>query len=152
MRGKAKTGRTAKLSKEQKEEIKNALINPPKESGYYKWDGISLSDCIKNQYDIDLCVRQCQRLFHKLGFSKIRPQTYPSLGESNEEEREAFKKITDLANNPNAFFREKRELYAIFHDDRSLFGLSAENLCFNLLCQSRNLTSCLTAVIAVVVS
>lgn len=89
---KAKTGRSAKLSKEQKEEIKNALINPPKESGYYKWDGISLSDYIKNQYDIDLCVRQCQRLFHELGFSKIRPQTYPSLGESNEEERETFKK------------------------------------------------------------
>lgn len=92
LRGKTKTGRSAKLSKEQKEEIKNALINPPKESGYYKWDGISLSDYIKNQYDIDLCVRQCQRLFHELGFSKIRPQTYPSLGESNEEEREAFKK------------------------------------------------------------
>lgn len=92
LRGKTKTGRSAKLSKEQKEEIKNALINPPKELGYYKWDGISLSDYIKNQYDIDLCVRQCQRLFHELGFSKIRPQTYPSLGESNEEEREAFKK------------------------------------------------------------
>lgn len=92
LRGKAKTGRSAKLSKEQKEEIKNVLINPPKESGYYKWDGISLSDYIKNQYDIDLCVRQCQRLFHELGFSRIRPQTYPSSGESNEEERETFKK------------------------------------------------------------
>lgn len=92
LRGKTKTGRSAKLSKEQKEEIKNVLINPPKESGYYKWDGISLSDYIKNQYDIDLCVRQCQRLFHELGFSRIRPQTYPSSGESNEEEREVFKK------------------------------------------------------------
>lgn len=54
LRGKARTGRSSKLSKEQKEEIKNALINPPQESGYYKWDGISLSDYIKSQYDIDL--------------------------------------------------------------------------------------------------
>lgn len=92
LRGKAKTGRSSKLSKEQKEEIKEALIKPPKESGYFKWDGISLSDYIKSQYNIDLCVRQCQRLFHELGFSKIRPQTYPSLGELNEEEREAYKK------------------------------------------------------------
>ena len=92
LKGKAKTGRSAKLSKEQKEEIKIVLIKSPQESGYYKWDGISLSDYIKNQYDIDLSVRQCQRLFHELGFSRIRPQTYPSLGESNEEERKAFKK------------------------------------------------------------
>ena len=92
LKGKTKTGRSAKLSKEQKEEIKIVLIKSPQESGYYKWDGISLSDHIKNQYDIDLSVRQCQRLFHELGFSRIRPQTYPSLGESNEEERKAFKK------------------------------------------------------------
>ena len=92
LRGKAKTGRSSKLSKEQKEKIREALINSPKEYGYFKWDGISLSDYIKNQYDIDLCVRQCQRLFHELGFSIIRPQIYPSLGDSNEEEREAYKK------------------------------------------------------------
>lgn len=92
LREKAKRGRSSKLSIEQKEEIKEVLINPAKECGYFKWDGISLSDYIKSQYNIDLCVRQCQRLFHELGFSKIRPQTYPSLGESNEEEREAYKK------------------------------------------------------------
>ena len=92
LRGKSGTERSSKLSKEQKEEVKEALINPPKECGYFKWDGISLSDYIKSQYNIDLSVRQCQRLFHELGFSRIRPQTYPSLGELNEEEREAYKK------------------------------------------------------------
>lgn len=92
LREKAKPGRSSRLSKEQKEEIKNVLINPPKESGYYKWDGISLSDYIKKRYAIDLSVRQCQRLFHELGFSRIRPQIYPSSGEANEEEREIFKK------------------------------------------------------------
>ena len=92
LRGKSVTGRSSKLSKEQKEEVKEVLKNPPKECGYFKWDGISLSDYIKSQYNIDLSVRQCQRLFHELGFSRIRPQTYPSLGESNDEEREAYKK------------------------------------------------------------
>lgn len=85
-------GKKPKLSEEQMEEIKVVLTNPPEDSEYYVWDGINLSDFIKNQYDIDLSVRQCQRLFKKLGFSKIRPQTYPSLGEPNEEERKAFKK------------------------------------------------------------
>ena len=47
---------------------------------------------IKGTYDIDLGVRQCQRLFHELGFSLIRPQTYPSIGEQNQEERDGFKK------------------------------------------------------------
>ena len=93
LRGKSVTGRSSKLSKEQKEEVKEVLKNPPKECGYFKWDGISLSDYIKSQYNIDLSVRQCQRLFHELGFSRIRPQTHPSLGELNDEEREAYKKI-----------------------------------------------------------
>ena len=82
LKGKGKTGRSSKLSKEQKEEIKIVLIKSPQESGYYKCDGISLSDYIKNQYDIDICVRQCQRLFHEIGFSRIRPQTYPPLRSS----------------------------------------------------------------------
>ena len=62
------------------------------EQGYYKWDGLTLSDYIKEKYNIDLKVRQCQRLFHELGFSRIRPQISPSKGENNEEERKAFKK------------------------------------------------------------
>lgn len=86
------TGKKPKLSEKQMEEIKIALSKPAEESGYYVWDGINLSDYIKSRYNIDLCVRQCQRLFKKLGFSRIRPQTYPSLGEPNEEERKAFKK------------------------------------------------------------
>ena len=70
-----------------------------------------MSDYIKSQYHIDLCIRQCQRLFHELGFSQIRPQTYPSLGEPNEEEREAYKKIADLANNPNAILVFQDEVH-----------------------------------------
>lgn len=85
-------GRAPRLSEDQLAEIKDAIARDPEESGYRVWDGITLSDYIKNRFDIELGIRQCQRLFHTLGFSKIRPQKYPSLGEQNDDERERFKK------------------------------------------------------------
>ena len=64
----------------------------PVNYGYNVWDGPSLSDFIKSQYNVDYGVRACQILMHKMGFSLIRPQTYPSLGNPDDEAREAFKK------------------------------------------------------------
>ena len=43
-------------------------------------------------FKLSFTIRQCQRLFHELGFSKIRPQIHPSSGDLNEEERKAYKK------------------------------------------------------------
>ena len=92
LRNKKHKGKPSRLSSEQKKELKEILSKPAGEQGYYKWDGLTLSDYIKEKYNIDLKVRQCQRLFHELGFSRIRPQISPSKGENNEEERKAFKK------------------------------------------------------------
>lgn len=86
------TGRPNKLNNEQIEEIKVAVKNDPAESGYNVWDGPALSDYIKTKYGIDYGVRACQILMHKMGFSLIRPQTYPSLGNPDNEARENFKK------------------------------------------------------------
>ena len=47
---------------------------------------------INKTYSVSLCVRQCQRLLHNLGFSLVRPQVFPGKGMGNEEERESFKK------------------------------------------------------------
>ena len=85
-------GRPTRLNAVQTAELKDVLTKSPSNYGYKVWDGPSLSSYIKKTYQIELKVRQCQRLFHKLGFSLIRPQTYPSLGEQNKEEREDFKK------------------------------------------------------------
>ena len=85
-------GRPRRLNANQTAEIKDTLNRDPSDYGYKVWDGPSLSSYIKGTYDIDLGVRQCQRLFHELGFSLIRPQTYPSIGEQNQEERDGFKK------------------------------------------------------------
>ena len=87
------TGRPAKLTKEQMAEIRTVLEeDAPKKYGHNVWDGPSLSAYIEETYAVKLCVRQCQRLFHSLGFSLVRPQTFPSKGEHNETERTDYKK------------------------------------------------------------
>ena len=87
------TGRPPKLTSEQMMEIRTVLEeDEPKKYGYNVWDGPSLSAYIEKVYTVKLCVRQCQNLFHSLGFSLVRPQTFPSKGEQNELERAEYKK------------------------------------------------------------
>lgn len=94
LKAKKPTGRPPKLTKEQKVEIRAVLEeDDPKKYGQNVWDGPSLSSYIKKTYAIKLCVRQCQRLLHSLGFSLVRPQTFPSKGEQNERERTEYKKM-----------------------------------------------------------
>ena len=85
------TGRPSKLTKEQKAEIRAILEEDnPKKYGHNVWDGPSLSAYVEKTYAVKLSVRQCQRLFHSLGFSLVRPQTFPSKGEHNEQERAEY--------------------------------------------------------------
>ena len=86
------TGRHPKLNKTQREEIDAILQKNPNEYGYKVWDGPSLSDLIKKEYHINLSIRQCQRLFHELGYSRIRPQVFPGKAYEDTEAREEFKK------------------------------------------------------------
>lgn len=93
LKTKKNKGRPPKLTPEQQEEIHTILKEDnPKKYGYNVWDGPSLSAYIKKTYAVKLSVRQCQRLFHSLGFSLVRPQTFPSKGEQNEQERTEYKK------------------------------------------------------------
>lgn len=92
LRPKKQPGRPNKLTDEQKEEIKVAVLSGPEQHGYTIWDGPSLSDFIQKKFHVALGVRQCQRLFHKLGFSLIRPQRNPSKGVENTAARNEFKK------------------------------------------------------------
>lgn len=94
LRPKKQPGRPAKLSHEELAAIKSVLEeDDPRAHGYNVWDGPSLSDYIKKTYNVELCVRQCQRMFHDLGFSLIRPQTFPSKDRDGlAGERDDFKK------------------------------------------------------------
>lgn len=85
-------GRPPKLSAKQCAAIDSAIQSDPKDFGFKIWDGPSLSSYISNTFGVKLSVRQCQRLFHDLGYSCIRPQPYPSKGYEDSDEREAFKK------------------------------------------------------------
>ncbi len=85
-------GRPYRLSDAQKEEIKVAVASDPADYGYNVWDGPTLSNYIESKYNISYGVRQSQRLLHALGFSLIRPQTFPSKGDETSPEREGFKK------------------------------------------------------------
>ena len=93
LKPKKPTGKPPKLTKEQMTEIRTVLEgDDPTKCGHNVWDGPSLSAYIEETYVVKLCVRQCQRLFHSLGFSLVRPQTFPSKGEHNEAERREYKK------------------------------------------------------------
>ena len=92
LRSQNRSGRPNKLTDEQLKSIDSVLQSDPKEHGYNNWDGPTLSSYIKSTYDITMSVRQCQRLFHNLGYSLIRPQSYPSKGYEDTEERNDLKK------------------------------------------------------------
>ncbi len=92
LRSRHRSGRPPKLSAEQRAAIDSAIQSDPKTFGFKEWDGPSLSSYINNTFGVRISVRQCQRLFHDLGYSHIRPQPYPSKGYEDSKEREAFKK------------------------------------------------------------
>ena len=88
------TGRPTRLSQSEQKQLRNAIRRSPRELGYDQnlWDGPLLSYHIEEQYGITLGVRQCQRLFHQLGFTLQRPrrQAY----EADPLEQEKFKKTS----------------------------------------------------------
>lgn len=92
LRDKSRSGRPARLNREQKEELKEILQKSPEESGVAVniWDGKSLSYFIKEKYGIDLKVRACQNLFHELGFSLKRAR--PVVAKTDEAKKEDSKK------------------------------------------------------------
>ena len=94
------SGRKPTLSDDQIRDIKTAVEDDPEKHGYHVWDGPTLSEYIKKQYDKQLGVRACQKLLHKMGFSLIRPQTYPSLENPDNEAREEFKKTNRSIRKP----------------------------------------------------
>lgn len=85
-------GRPSRLSEEQLAALDLAIQSDPKEYGFKTWDGPTLSKYIKTTFNVTIGVRRCQVLFRKLGFSLIRPQTFPSKGYEDTEERTSFKK------------------------------------------------------------
>jgi transposase len=85
-------GRPRRLTEEQIHQIDAALRRTPTDFGLSGnlWDGKTLSAFVKNQWDVDLGARQCQRLFRQLGFRMRKPR--PLIAKADPEEQERLKK------------------------------------------------------------
>lgn len=81
LRDKKHPGREPRLTKEQLDEIKETISKDAEGEAVNIWDGPRLSEFIKEKYGVTLKVRRCQYLLHEMGFSLIRPQTFPNKGE-----------------------------------------------------------------------
>lgn len=89
-----RAGRPARLSVADRERLRSEIRLSPRELGYDQnlWDGLLLSHHLKEHYAVSLGVRQCQRLFHKLGFTLQRPRR--QAREADTLQQEAFKKTS----------------------------------------------------------
>ena len=89
-------GRPRRLSADQLEEIGQVLRKTPREVGLTGtlWDGKTLSAFIQERYEIDLGVRQCQRLFRQFGFQRRKPR--PLIAKADPEIQEAHKKTPSV--------------------------------------------------------
>lgn len=87
-----RSGRPTKLNEAVLQAVGIDLRKEPRSLGYSQtlWDGKLLSHHLKRQYEIDLGVRQCQRLFHQLGFRRRKPR--PLIAQSDPQAQEAYKK------------------------------------------------------------
>lgn len=89
-----KSGRPPSLNETMISSINSDLRNNPRNFGYSQnlWDGKLLSYHIEKVYEIKLGVRQCQRLFNKLGFRLRKPR--PVIAKADEVAQTEFKKTS----------------------------------------------------------
>lgn len=87
-----RAGRPLSLGEGQWITLGKDLRKSPRDFGYGQnlWDGKSLSYHLQQCYGIRLGVRQCQRIFHKMGFRRRKPR--PVIAQADPEAQEAFKK------------------------------------------------------------
>ena len=73
----ARVGCPRRLSPQQLADVDAFLREAPQEAAMRGrlWDGKTLAAWIKRRYGIQLGVRQCQRLFRRLGFPPRKPRS-----------------------------------------------------------------------------
>lgn len=89
---KPRTGRQPRLEFQNFVQIGKELRRNPYEFGYTQnlWDGKLLSYHLSKVYNVQLGVRQCQRLFHKFQFRRRKPRAV--IANADPLARERFKK------------------------------------------------------------
>jgi transposase len=76
-------GRPSRLNSKQRVQVEEALRRSPADYGLAAqlWDGPLLSSFLKKRFGVTLRVRQCQRLFRRLGFRLRTPR--PEVGQAD---------------------------------------------------------------------
>lgn len=89
-------GRPAALDERTLRKINDDLRQLPRDLGYDQnlWDGKLLSHHLTASYNLQLGVRQCQRLFRKLGFRRRKPR--PVIAQADPEAQRAYKKTAPV--------------------------------------------------------
>ena len=87
-----RTGRPASLSPDQWSSLQADLRAAPGQFGLAGnlWDGRLLSEHLRRRYGVQLGVRQCQRLFKRMGFRLRKPR--PEVAKSDPQLVADFKK------------------------------------------------------------
>lgn len=87
-------GRPPRLKEKELQEIGIVLRREPNKVGIAQnlWDGKALTEWIKIRYKKIFGVRQCQRMFHKLGFRLRKPR--PMIAFPDPVAREELKKTS----------------------------------------------------------
>jgi transposase len=95
LREKEGRGRPGTLEEKEIKRIGKDLRKSPRDFGHSQslWDGKMLSHHIREKYGKNIGVRQCQRLFHELGFRLRKPR--PLIAQADPIAKEAFKKTPE---------------------------------------------------------
>ena len=65
------TGHPNRLSAEQLDEVKQAVLGDPKNKGYHAWTGETLAEYIRNTYHIEYCASAATKLMVRLGLRSV---------------------------------------------------------------------------------
>ena len=85
-------GRPPALDEATCEAVGRDLRGSPRQFGYSQnlWDGRLLTHHLAQRYGVGLGVRQCQRLFHRLGFRLRKPR--PVIAKADPEAQARYKR------------------------------------------------------------
>lgn len=91
-----RTGRPKLLSDKQWDQLADDLRQPPDKFNNTQafWDGKLLSMHLKKRYKVEIGIRQCQRIFHQMGFRLRKPR--PIIANADPEAQRAFKKTAEV--------------------------------------------------------
>jgi transposase len=95
-------GRPRRLDAPTWQHVEKDLRGHPRDLGYGQnlWDGKLLSHHLRQEYQVTLGTRQCQRLFRSMGFRRRKPRLL--IAQADPAAQAAFKKTRRAGRKPRA--------------------------------------------------